>query len=71
MGTVPQRETLDLPELCAVLGIGQTKARQLIKAGVIPAIYFGRRVVVACHVLDMILTGDLDVSGNGEGDRAA
>jgi len=68
---VAERLTYDFPDACTIIGIGQTKGRELVKAGVIPSIRFGRRVVIARHVVDMILAGEIDLSAADDDNRAA
>ncbi len=70
--TVPERETLDFPDVCTMLGIGQTTGRKLIRRGRLPIIRIGARVVIARQVVDAILRGDIDLSDYGTDDiRAA
>lgn len=66
-----ERQTLDFPEFCKTFGIGQTTGRKLIRQGRLPIIRIGVRVVIACHVVDAILRGDLDLSDHGNRDDCA
>jgi len=66
MTAMIERQTLDFPDFCKVLGIGETKGRDLVRRGLVPCIRVGRRVVISRRVLDEILTGErvLDAPSN-------
>jgi len=66
-----ERQTFDFPEFCKTVGIGQTTGRKLIRQGRLPVIRLASRVVVARHVVDAILRGDLDLSDHGTRDDCA
>jgi len=66
MTTIVERQTLDFPDFCKVLGIGETKGRDLVRRGIVPCIRIGRRIVIPRRVIDEILNGErvLDASPN-------
>ena len=62
----PQRATLDLPEVAALLGISRSTAFRLARTGELPAIRIGRRWLVSRSVIDGWLR-----EGTTDGDGAA
>ena len=56
-GRRPERETLDIPEAAARLGIGRTLAFELARSGAfpVPVIQLGRRMVVSTAAVDRLL----------------
>lgn len=49
---------LDLPAACAALGgISDSKIRKLIKAGVLQAVYQGRKIYVTAAAIDAYVSG--------------
>ena len=54
----PERETLDLPELAAKLGVSRTSIYRWAKDGTIPSVRLGRRVLVPRAALEDLLTPD-------------
>jgi hypothetical protein len=65
------RKTLDFPDFCAALGIGQTKGREVIRKGRVPVIRIDRRIVIANSVLDDILAGRISLSDDTSDDDNA
>lgn len=57
-----ERQTLDFPDFCKVLGIGETKGRDLVRRGMVPCIRAGRRIVIPRRVVDEILSGERDLN---------
>jgi excisionase family DNA binding protein len=53
--TADECQTLTIEEAAARLGIGRTLCYQLIRAGQIPVIRLGRRVLVSRSALDRML----------------
>ena len=52
----PERETLDLPELAARLGVSRSSIYRWADAGIIPTIRLGRRRLVPRAVVDDLLS---------------
>ena len=52
----PERETLDLPELAARLGVSRSSIYRWADAGEIPTIRLGRRRLVPRAVVDDLLS---------------
>lgn len=53
MGTTNQeRKTLTVDEAARLIGWSRVKAYAAIKAGVLPAIRFGRRIIIPVAALD-------------------
>ncbi len=58
MGEKVGRETLDArPDVGRILGIGRNTVYREIRSGKIPALRFGKRVVVSRAELDKLLKG--------------
>lgn len=70
MSETIERQTLDFPDFCKVLGIGETKGRDLVRRGLVPCIRAGRRIVIPRRVVDEILGGERDLN-TPDGDHAA
>ncbi len=51
----PQRATMTVNELAHTLGIGPGTAARLVRAGIVPSIRAGRRVLIPRAVVDRIL----------------
>jgi len=66
-----ERQTFDFPDFCKTVGIGQTTGRKLIRQGRLPVVRLAKRIVIARHVVDAILRGDLDLSDHGNRDDCA
>ena len=64
MSLPTERQTLDLPDACRVLGLGETTGRKLVREGRLPIIRAGRRVLIAKATIAAILRGELDLSEN-------
>ena len=52
---VVQRQTVDVPEAGAILGVGRSKSYELARQGIIPTIRLGRRIVVPIAALEKLL----------------
>ena len=52
-----ERQTLDVEEAAAILGISRSAAYQAVSAGEIPSIRFGRRIVIPREAVDRLLKG--------------
>jgi excisionase family DNA binding protein len=61
--TVPtkaiERRTYDIPEAAELLGIGRNAAYDAAKAGSIPTIRVGKRLLVPKAALDRMLSGEV------------
>lgn len=57
MAATVERETLNLPEFCKVLGIGESKGHNLMMHNLIPHIRAGRRILIPRRVVDELLAG--------------
>jgi excisionase family DNA binding protein len=55
---VSERLTYTVPEVAHLLGISRGSAYECVRAGQIPSLRLGRRVVVARHALDELLNGN-------------
>jgi excisionase family DNA binding protein len=55
---VAPRMTLTVEEAARVLGIGRTLAFEMVRAGQLPVIRLGRRVLVPRPALERLLAGD-------------
>ena len=64
-----ERRTYTVTEAATVLGISRTSAYERVRAGDLPALRLGRRIVIARAVVDAFVTGAA-VTGDGR-DRAA
>jgi len=62
MVTTAERQTLDFPDFCKTIGIGETKGRDLVRRGLVPCIRAGRRIVIPCRVVNEILSGERDLN---------
>ena len=62
MSQIPERETLDFPTACHVLGFGQTTGRKKVRTGQLPVLRVGRRVLVTRRTINAILRGEIDLS---------
>lgn len=58
-----ERGTYSAPEAFERLGIGRTKGYELIRTGELPALRFGRRVVIPRAALERMLAGDPQFGG--------
>jgi excisionase family DNA binding protein len=56
-GPVSPRRTYSVTEAARLLGISRTKAYECIRTGELPALRFGRRIVVPAARLDRLLDG--------------
>ena len=56
-GSPAQRRTYSVTEAARLLGISRTKAYECIRTGELPALRFGRRIVVPAAQLDRLLDG--------------
>lgn len=56
-GGVAGRLTLSVGEAAAVLGISRAKAYECVRVGELPALRFGRRIVVPVAALRELLSG--------------
>jgi excisionase family DNA binding protein len=80
-----ERRTYTVTEAATVLGISRTSAYERVRAGDLPALRLGRRIVIARAVVDAFVSG-LAIAGDrrqraatdaptltrqGEGQRAA
>ena len=54
-GSNMDRKTLSIPEAARVLGIGRSAAYQAARAGELPTIRIGRRVLVPVVALERVL----------------
>jgi len=54
----PERQTLTIPEAAAKLGIGRNQAYLAAKAGDIPCIRTGERLLVIKSALERMLSGE-------------
>jgi len=54
--TQPERATYSVPEAARVLGVSRNTAYEAIKAGQIPALRIGRRIVVPRQEIDRLLS---------------
>jgi excisionase family DNA binding protein len=64
-----ERRTYTVTEAATVLGISRASAYERVRAGELPALRLGRRIVIARAVVDAFVSG---VAMNGDGrDRAA
>jgi excisionase family DNA binding protein len=52
-----ERRTYTVTEAAAVLGISRTSAYERVRAGELPALRLGRRIVITRTVVDAMLTG--------------
>lgn len=50
-----ERRTLTVPEVAEVLGISSDTVYSEIRKGRIPAVRFGRRLLVPCEAIDRLL----------------
>lgn len=71
MVTAVERQTLDFPDFCKIIGIGETKGRELLKRGIIPQIRAGRRVLIPRRVVNEILSGERDLDTRYDNDHTA
>ena len=57
MQTPTTRETLRVwPDVCQILGIGKNSAYRLARAGVLPVLRVGRRLLVPRRALEQLLS---------------
>jgi len=61
-----ERRTYTVTEAAAVLGISRTSAYERVRAGELPALRLGRRIVITRTVVDAMLTG-APALGGGRG----
>lgn len=47
-----ERLTLSVPDVAALLGVSETKVRELVGTGALPSLNIGRRVVVSRLALE-------------------
>ena len=50
-----QRRTYSVPEAAAILGISRAQAYNCVRSGELPALRFGRRLVIPAVALDRLL----------------
>lgn len=62
-----ERETWSVPEAARLLGISRGLAYEMAKAGKLPTIRFGRRLLVPRRALYRLLDGSKDVEGERDG----
>ena len=53
-----ERETLTVEQAAKVLGIGRGTAYEAVRAGELPAIRIGKRLVVPRQAIDRLLAGN-------------
>lgn len=70
MTEMVERQTLDFPDFCTVIGIGETKGRDLVRRGLVPCVRVGRRIVIPCRIVEEILSGARTLD-TPDDDRAA
>jgi excisionase family DNA binding protein len=61
-----ERRTYTVTEAAAVLGISRTSAYERVRAGELPALRLGRRIVITRSVVDAMLTA-VPALGGGQG----
>lgn len=61
-----ERRTYTVTEAAAVLGISRTSAYERVRAGELPALRLGRRIVITRTVVDAMLS-DVSALGGGQG----
>jgi excisionase family DNA binding protein len=54
-----ERRTYTVTEAATVLGISRTSAYERVRAGDLPALRLGRRIVIARHALENLLGSPL------------
>jgi excisionase family DNA binding protein len=54
-----ERRTYTVTEAATVLGISRTSAYERVRAGELPALRLGRRIVIARHALEELLGSPL------------
>ena len=59
-------ETVSVGEAARRLGVGRSTAYAAVARGEIPALRFGRRLVVPCAALDRLLRGETKVQPRPE-----
>lgn len=64
--TVRARPTLSVPDTAAFMGISDDLAYQAIKAGELPSLHFGRKILVPTAPLLKILGLETTVSSDAE-----
>jgi excisionase family DNA binding protein len=58
MNHQPERRTMTVPEVADLLGISRNSAYDAVKAGQIPAVKIGKRLLVPKVALDRMLRGE-------------
>jgi excisionase family DNA binding protein len=58
-----ERRTYTVTEAACLLGISRTSAYELVRAGTLPALRLGRRIVIARRVLEELLGGPPAAAG--------
>ncbi len=61
-----QKQTLTVPETARVLGIGRHTAYMAVRAGAIPSLKIGRRILVPRQVVERMLAADRPPAPSGE-----
>ena len=65
----PERSlTLTVEQAARYLGISRTTAYECVRTGSLPALRFGRRIVVPTVVIARLLASAADVDGAGQAD---
>jgi excisionase family DNA binding protein len=54
-----QRLTVTVTEAAEILGVSRTSAYELVRAGTLPSVRLGRRIVVTRHALEELLGAPL------------
>jgi excisionase family DNA binding protein len=57
MGLKIERQTLTIPEVAKLLGIGRNQAYEAVRRGEIPVIRLGKRLLVPMRALERKLEG--------------
>jgi len=65
-----EKLTLTVPEAARLLGISRVLAYELVRQGKIPALRFGRRLLIPRVALMRLLAGDAAASSHGLDDSS-
>ena len=63
-----ERRTYTVTEAACLLGISRTSAYELVRAGGLPALRLGRRIVIARRVVEDLVGGPPPVAGSAPTD---
>jgi len=58
-----ERLTVTVTEAAEILGVSRTSAYELVRAGALPSVRLGRRIVVTRHTLEELLGAPLPKPG--------